>query len=206
MVWALTSKKNQYCFYSRLIWRTLLPDLHCWKIHRRVTTGWKQGAVGLPHTSGASAFQMHFTWNELDSPNAEGETVSTVSRSESVLGRCTCSHALLKQQYLNFSLNALSEKIFDTWNILLKDNRTALKRSFSQAFFCSMHEQISVLWSAVLVPRCQRWRVTSAMVGSWCWLIALHWDFLCWKVLWNTPCTKSEVVERAAVSIVTVKM
>ena len=155
---------------------------------------------------------MLFICGEPHSPNAEGEMVSTVSRSEGVLGLCTCSRALLKQQYLNFFPCALRGKVFKTGNILLKDNRTALKSSFSQAFSHSMHEHLlleEIMWAAPSgmgqAKSAQRSLLCYGRLSMLAGCSPLG-TFSAGTSCEAHPASKSDVVVRAQISIVTVKM
>lgn len=147
-------------------------------------------------------------------------------RSESVLGLCTGSRALLlKQQYLNFfrcTLRFWKPKI-SCW----KTTELHWKAAFQMFFHNVFSEyawtpgirrnpvgrsvwigagQLCLAWSAVPIPRCQHWGATELWpCFSAGWLLSDE-NFACWKFLWSTPCIEARGGGSAQISTVTVKV
>lgn len=146
-------RKINLILYTRWIWWALQPSLVlcCWEIWRRVAVG-RNGV--LPFCLGAVE-HFPFICAELDSPDAEGETVPTVRRSESVLGFCTlpCPSPqttvleLLPLHSKGKGFERLKYPAERQWNCTEKQ----LSRCSLIMFFHSVHEHLlleEIVWAA----------------------------------------------------------
>lgn len=215
----LPSKENQSNFYMRWIWRVLQPSLVlcCWKIWRRVAVGKKWGAVLLSCTRGTSFLS-------LDSPDVEKRNSAHCEQE------WECHTGALHSPMLFSSNNStwtsspeLQGERF--WKTKMSGWKTAAlhRKAAFQVFSCNAQTpalrrsgvgcsvwngagQLCPARSAGLMPGCQPWAATVLWPGvSAGWLLSAE-NFVCWKLLWSTPCVKSRGGGWAQISTVAVKM